>query len=61
MYVSFDSNMLDIYVEHMGLPFVAVNLDGDPIGFIFLQPGGYPVEDLVQVLSVEEMHRIANR
>lgn len=51
MYVSFDSNMLDIYVEHMGLPFVAVNLDGDPIGFIFLQPGGYPVEDLVRRLS----------
>lgn len=59
MYVSFNSTILDYYAEQYGLPFIAENLDGQPMGFIFAQPGGYATFALVPVHSVEEMHQIA--
>ena len=59
MFVSLTSNMLEYYVDQMGLPYVAPNLEDEPIGFIFQQAGGYDVSDLVRCTSVEEMYQIA--
>jgi len=55
MYVSLESNMLEYYVERNGLPFKAMSVGGDLIGFIFAQPGGYDTSELEQVASIEEM------
>jgi hypothetical protein len=59
MFVSLDSTMLEYYEEELGLPYVAVGLTGMMIGFIFPQAGGYEVDGLRRVESIEEMLSIS--
>ena len=59
MFVALNSTLLDYYVDEYGLPYIAQNLNGEAIGFLFATPGGYGVIGMKRVESIEQMHTIA--
>jgi len=58
MFTALDTTMLEYYVENHGLPYVAENLEGKPIGFIF-QDGEVETAGLRRAASIDECKALA--